>query len=319
MKRCCFSALAILLAFTLLAAPLNSTAVLAASQPPPESETIDPSLQQAFQARVSDSGEKVLSFLLYDIRIVKVQYSPDGSLALLWLGMFDPETGEAIPGEPGLAIANLSETEVGAKAWMVTLQADSDWQSALDQVPVDLLSEDVRQPYTTTGEKTENGIETTFSGYKLPWAASVTGTLTQSISHDSTSCTSGLCHYAFDFSRVGGVANWSILASKGGTVKMVKTSIPTRNSGDCPGDNTTGNYIVLEDKSTSPLLIRFTCTWRPTASHPACEPSARLSTRAIFSARWITPGRAVVAICTSRCKPAPAPTSPIRWTSLLTT
>ncbi len=242
----------------LLAGLLNPSVALAASQPPPENETIDPTLQQAFQARVNDTGAKVLGFLINDVHIVDVQYSADGTLALLWLGMFDPQTGEAVPGEPGLAIARLTETEVGAQAWMVTLQADSDWQNVLDQVPDDLLPQEVRVPYITSGEKVnENGTQQTFSGYKLPWAASLTGTLTQSISHDSTSCTSGLCHYAFDFARVGGVPNWSILAAKGGTVKMFKMDVPTRDLSLCPPDGTTGNYIVLEDKSTTPTTYQL--------------------------------------------------------------
>ena len=257
MKRFCLSALGLVLALALLAAPLNPTVTLAATEPPPPEDNIDPNLSAAFQARVADTGQKVLAFLANDIRIVKVEYSEDGSLALMWLGMFDPNTGEQIEGEPGLAIGQQIKTDVGADAWTVSLQADSDWQTDLDKVPDELLPSDVRQLYAQSGEKAGNEVQTTFSGYKLPWAAGVSGLLSQSISHDSTSCTSGLCHYAFDFARIGGVRDWPILASRGGTVYMWKTNIATRDPGACPGDGSTGNYIVLEDKSTNPTTYQL--------------------------------------------------------------
>ena len=256
MRKIGLIALAALLAFTLYTALLQSrVAPVAADVPAPE---IDPNLEAAFQARIQSSETKVLAFVLYEIRIVQVQYTPDGSLALLWLGMIEPETGELVVGEPGLAIAQTQSSEAKSpQDWAVTLQADDDWPTQLEQVPIDLLDEDARLPYVYD-ESSKSSIQSVFSGYKLPWAAGTARRVSQSVSHINTTCTGSLsCLYAFDFASNYPDQDWPILASKGGTVVRYNTSIPTRTWNMCPGDNTVGNYVVLKDESTTPTTYQL--------------------------------------------------------------
>lgn len=256
MKKIGLIILAVLLALTLYATVFQSeVAPVIADEPAPE---IDPNLEAAFQARIQSNETKVLAFVLYEIRIVDVQYSSDGSLALLWLGMVEPETGELVVGEPGLAIAQLQSSESKSpQDWAVTLQADTDWATQLDQVPVELLDEDARQPYVFD-EGSKSSIQAVFSGYKLPWAAGTARRVSQSVSHINTTCTGSLsCLYAFDFASNSPDQDWPILASKGGTVVRYRTNVPTRTWNLCPGDGTTGNYVVLKDESTNPTTYQL--------------------------------------------------------------
>ncbi len=238
---------------------------LAASEPPGEPvSSLPPELQAALDQRIHEIGIQSLGFLLYEPRVVGVEYSADGSLALIWFAFLDPETGQFIEGEPGLAVARLSapaEGQKGLQTWEVTLQADDEWGETLLEVPQDLLSDELRQMYQTPSEDKSILSATVYRGYKLPWPAGVSHRVSQSVSHST--CANWVdCRYAWDFAEDNDPSqnrhpHWSILASKGGIVKRAKWDIPTRSPSACPGDGTVGNYIVLEDRSTTPWTYQL--------------------------------------------------------------
>ena len=249
-----------LVLISLLVVLVSSHPALAASEPPGEPvSSLPPELQSALDQRINQIGIQSLGFLLYEPRVVDVEYSADGSLALIWFAFVDPDTGQFIEGEPGLAIARLSapaEGQKGIQAWDVTLQADDEWGETLLEVPQDLLSDEVRQMYMTPSEDKSILTTTVYRGYKLPWPAGVSHRVSQSVSHST--CANWVdCRYAWDFAEDSPNQNWSILAAKGGIVKRVKWDIPTRSPSACPGDGTVGNYIVLEDRSTTPWTYQL--------------------------------------------------------------
>ncbi len=254
-----------LVLISLLISLVSFHSALAASEPPGEPvSSLPPELQAALDQRMNAIGIQSLGFLLYEPRVVGVEYSADGTLALIWFAFVDPETGQFIEGEPGLAIARLSapaEGQKGIQAWDVTLQADEDWGETLLEVPQDLLSDDLRQMYLSPTEEKSILTAAVYRGYKLPWPAGVSHRVSQSVSHST--CANWVdCRYAWDFAEdnnpeLNRHPNWPILASKGGIVKRVKWDIPTRSPSACPGDGTVGNYIVLEDRSTTPWTYQL--------------------------------------------------------------
>ncbi|MEW6181456.1 MAG: peptidoglycan DD-metalloendopeptidase family protein [Chloroflexota bacterium] len=250
----------LILIISLLAVGASFQPVLAAGEPPGEPvSSLPPELQAALDQRVNEIGVQSLGFLMYEPRVVNVEYSADGTLALIWFAFVDPETGQFIEGEPGLAVARLSapaEGEKGIQGWDVTLQADEEWGETLLEVPQDLLSDELRQMYLTPSEDKSILTTTVFRGYKLPWPAGVSHRVSQSVSHST--CANWVdCRYAWDFAENSPNQNWPVLAAKGGIVKRVKWDIPTRSPSACPGDGTVGNYIVLEDRSTTPWTYQL--------------------------------------------------------------
>ncbi len=90
-----------------------------------------------------------------------------------------------------------------------------------------------------------------FGGYRLPWAGGETIALAQSVGHDRYT-PSGSAHYAFDFFKPGTPAGtFDVYAARGGTVKEAVWRFQD-GSGESPG-----NYIVLEDRSTSPTTYQL--------------------------------------------------------------
>ena len=106
--------------------------------PPPPREEIDPALETAFLKSIqtiTKSRTEVLAFVLFDVSIDHVEYAADGKTALLWLALTDPDTGEVIAAEPGLAIAKLDGDQKaladGSLPWEFTMQSDTDWQAEI--------------------------------------------------------------------------------------------------------------------------------------------------------------------------------------------
>ncbi len=250
MRRIGLTLLSILTLITLLAIQPPSQPAQAAPNPPPKSLDVDPALEGAFNEKINQSSNSVLAYVIFDIQVASVDYSSTGDLALLWLSMADAQTGEILPVEPGLAIAN----KVNG-LWQVTLQSDANWLDVLNEVPADLLSDNERARYLP-GEESKDIQAAPFRGYKLPWAAGATKRLSGSIGHFLIyfSCSETSCRYAYDFADG---TMFPLLASKGGTVKYVRWDIPTRSGSACGSDGTTGNYIVLEDKSTTPTTYQL--------------------------------------------------------------
>ncbi|MEW6649492.1 MAG: hypothetical protein AB1453_04800, partial [Chloroflexota bacterium] len=189
----------------ILALLLAAVVALAHFQPaqaagePPEEPVVElpPELEQVFLDRLNQAGLQSLGFLIYEPRVASVEISPDGSTALIWLAFHDPETGERIEGEPGLVIARLTAPQDGQKgiqSWDVTMQTDQGWQQALDQVPGDMLGEELRDMYYQPEVDEKSILTTVYRGYKLPWPAGVSRRVSQSVSH--TTCGSWIdCRY----------------------------------------------------------------------------------------------------------------------------
>lgn len=217
-----------------------------------EDPAIRKALEEAFQAVVHQNQLKVLGFVLYDIVIDHVAYSEDGSTALLWLAMFDRETQEVVAGEPGYSIAvNPSQSDPTISAnWQITLQSDASFQDQLSALPPDLLTEDlVNRFLEVPQDEIQPQAAGPLTGYKLPWAAGQEKRLSGSIGHYLIygSCSEATCRYAYDFADG---TMFPLLAAKGGVVKSAKWTC--RN-----GDEKCTNYLVLEDKSTTPTSYQL--------------------------------------------------------------
>lgn len=244
-----------LLALLLLAALLlqNTPAAQAARPaqdppPPPEEGTPEPPstgelLLQSVRQAMQERSNEVMAFALDAVTIDHINFSEDGQTALVWLAFTDPQTGEIIATEPGLAIARLDGTE-----WRVSLQADADWAAALDAVPFSLLDKQERLQFDPR-LRAEAAASTVYTGYYLPWAKGLSKRLSGSIGHflDYHSCVEESCRYAYDFADG---TMFPMVASKGGTVYLAKWTCAN-------GDEDCYNYIVIKDTTTSPTTYQL--------------------------------------------------------------
>lgn len=231
----------ILLIYTFLLLPQLSYA----SPPPPTpgDEQEEKILEQRILEAVHRQREYVLGFLVYDVRVVDLQISQDGKWAIAFLEMSDPVSGETIPGEPGLAIAQRLGNE-----WIITLPADVGWANLVEQIPNELLTEAQKNVYLALNEAALQETTTVYTGYLLPWEAGKTVYLSQSVGHDRY-IPSGSAHYAFDFYI--SKTMFRLYASKAGTVWRARWDVP---DGD---DSDMGNYLVLQDTTTNPTTYQL--------------------------------------------------------------
>jgi hypothetical protein len=197
-------------------------------------------IEQALRDAIADR-EDVLAFIFYDIAIDHVGFSADRQYALVYLALVDPEDGEVIPTEAGLAVALKDET-----GWRVILAPDADFAEALSQAPDDLLDPQIRAKYMPGKQSTAKG--KVYRGYKLPWEGGLAKRVTGSIGHVFTykSCPA-TCLYAFDFADG---TMFPVHASRGGTVYLAVWKHPNNNK-------TNTNYIVLEDTTTTPTTYQI--------------------------------------------------------------
>ncbi|MCJ7624645.1 MAG: peptidoglycan DD-metalloendopeptidase family protein [Anaerolineaceae bacterium] len=203
---------------------------------------INETLQDAVQSR-----EDVLAFLLYRVTIEQVEFSIDEDLALVWIAFVDPDNGQIIPGESGLAIAKLiNKASNTDPEWEIVLQSDPQWKEELESVPEYLLDEELRANYLPDIQVIPHAHQT-YSGYRLPWEPGKSRYLTGSIGHVYTykTCPS-TCLYAFDFSDG---TMFPVLAAKSGIVKYAVWRHPN-------GNTKHANFIVLEDRSTNPTTYQ---------------------------------------------------------------
>jgi hypothetical protein len=215
-----------------------------AAPPPPtpdkdEKETI----QQAVLDAIQSQREYVLAYLVNDIRVVDVQISKDGSWGIAYLEMVDPNSGDVIPNEPGIAISRREDSE-----WRVTLPGDLDWLLQIRSAPEDLLSDDVKDVYVEMNTTAAASTSVTYGGYLLPWEAGKTVYLSQSTGHDQY-IPSGSAHYSFDFYI--SKTMYRLHASKAGTIWRVRWDVP---NGD---DSDMGNYLVIKDITTNPVTYQL--------------------------------------------------------------
>lgn len=231
-----------------------------AEESTPEPKVFDPGLEQALEDRLQQiamSKTEVLAFVLYEPYIDHVVYSEDGVTALLWLGLRDPETGEVVETEPGLAIAKVDSLQKSldqTDSWDLTLQADVDWQEQFDTLPADLLTDELKSRFAAPTDADAKG-GAVYRGYKLPWAGGVAHRITGSIGHFLiyNSCSEAYCRYAYDFSSrtaTTPATMFPLLASKGGTVYSWRDYAPNNNE-------TVSNYLVIKDESTVPTTYQL--------------------------------------------------------------
>ena len=224
---------------------LFAISTTAAPGPPTKSpieEEID-DIEQAILEAVQGEREYVLGYLVYDVQVAEVQISEDGTWGIAYLEMVDPQTGEVLPSEPGLAIAR----RVGA-GWLVTLPADPEWLELMRSTPEDLLTDEYKASFEDLFTVAAQANEATYSGYLLPWEAGRTVYLSQSIGHDRY-IPSESAHYSFDFYIHKTM--YQLHASKAGTVWRTRWDVPNSDDSDM------GNYIVLKDTSTSPTTYQL--------------------------------------------------------------
>ncbi len=220
-----------------------STTAAPPSPTPPANEKDVEVIKNAVEEAIDKEREFVLGYLVNDVQISDVQISQDGTWGVIYLEMIDPQTGELLPSEPGLAFARWTGTE-----WEITLPSDPGWIELVNAAPQDLLTDEYKVSYEEMYRTEKLTAQATYSGYLLPWEAGKTVYLSQSTGHDQY-IPSGSGHYSFDFYIHKTMYN--LRASKSGTVWRTRWDVP---NGD---DSDMGNYIVLKDTSTSPTTYQL--------------------------------------------------------------
>lgn len=221
------------------------TTNLAAPPPPgkPDLRSMAKSAEEAISTAISSHPERSLGFVIFDTQVEDVRISQDGEWAIGFLVAHDPESGEVAPTEPGLAITR--QTEAG---WEVYLPGDEAWQAALPTLSAELIEPGVREQMLIMDQIQETTAPTTpLSGYRLPWEAGKTTYVSQTVAHDRYT-PSGNAHYSFDFYIPQTMFN--LYAAKAGTVWSYRDDVPN-------GEESAGNYIVLEDRTTIPTTYQL--------------------------------------------------------------
>jgi murein DD-endopeptidase MepM/ murein hydrolase activator NlpD len=212
--------------------------------PPPIFASDEEAIRYKLQEAIHANEEAALSFMLYRVQVDHMQFSKDRNLALVWLAFADPQTGQVLATEPGLAIATR-----GLKEWQITLQIDEHWTEMLKNVPGTLLSPTIRAQLLSSpqGDEMSALAGQVFSGYKLPWKGGTFNYVTGSVGHVLTykSCES-TCRYAFDFADG---TMFPVYAARSGRVKYAAWTYVN-------GNEQNANYLILEDASTVPTTYQ---------------------------------------------------------------
>lgn len=204
-------------------------------------------IEQAILQAIEQQKQSLPAFFFYDTQVDDITISKDGDWATAWLTPIDPETGQVVPTEPGLVF--VQRTEDG---WKVYLPNDPDWSLALLSAPEDLVPTEKKAAWAAVAELAPSAAPAApLTGYYLPWAGGDTMRMTQSVGHDRYT-PSGSAHYSFDFASPGYPSGmFNVHAAKGGKVTMARW---TQENGS---PTEPGNYLVLEDRSTSPVTYQL--------------------------------------------------------------
>lgn len=253
MKRCVR-----LLGFLFIAAlvigvlfiPAVKRAAAQGSTPTPE---VDQALREAVRLAISANERQILGFLINEVEINHIVYSADGRTALVWLQQRDPETGDVVGREPGLAVATNPVGLLSSSSdWGVSIQSAEGFAQQVQSLPGDLQSAELIERFVTAEEVAPKVVQT-FTGYKLPWSTALNIKITGSVGHFLlyNSCSEASCRYAYDFwNPDAGNRMFPLLASKGGVVWAIKETCSN-------GDTNCTNYLVLKDESTSPATYQL--------------------------------------------------------------
>lgn len=197
-------------------------------------------VEQAILEAVFEQREFKLAYLVNQVGFLETRISQDGHWAVSFMALVNPETGEPIPTEPGLAIATKQD-----KSWRVWLPADPGWAEMVKAAPAEILPPGVKETYLLmNAEFARAPAVGPFGGYLLPWEYGKTVYLSRSVAHDAD-IPSGNAHYSFDFYVPQTM--FDLFAAKAGTVWRVKWDVPNNDHSG------TGNYLVLRDTTTSPV------------------------------------------------------------------
>ncbi len=248
MKRIGLILLFLCLISALLAVHPPSLVSQAAPNPPTSTGEIDPGLEQAVREKFISQQKSIDALQALEFTIDHVIPSKDSRWALLWLAPVDRESGEVIATEPRLAVGRLIDPVSGQ--WEIILQSEAEWSQVLDQLPADLLPEQLQKSIDPSPAELQAEVQgAPFRGYKLPWASGQQKRLSGSIGHFLIyySCSEQACRYAYDFADG---TMFPLLAAKGGTVYMYYDGCPNY-------DYTCTNYLVLKDESTSPTTYQI--------------------------------------------------------------
>ncbi len=232
--------------FIMVMLPAGPRQAEAAAGVPPAAPTRRPmqtaGVEQAVQAAVERERERVISLVLFDTRVERTQVSDDGDWALAWLVPLDPDTGQVIPAEPGLAVLRRTNG-----AWETLLPHQAGWDRLVSALPDDLLPPEEKETWLAMyGEAQRLAQTAAIGGYRLPVPAGTTLALSRSILHHNPPNPSGSMHYAFDFATPWPSQMFNVHAAKAGRVMYARWSQPNGN------EASPGNYLVLEDTSTNP-------------------------------------------------------------------
>jgi hypothetical protein len=250
MKSRIFLSLTVLL--FLIAGPLWLQPLSSNSAPPEPTYQLTPtppSLEDQIRLSIIESlfRKKGIQpvYELFDTAIERVRINPEQDQAIAYLVPLDPQTGEVIPTEPGLAILQYQGNQ-----WEVALPGESEWLLQLKSLPNNLIPAEEKNLWLSRDAQMKAlAAVGPLHGYRLPWAAGTTMRLTQSVAHDRYT-PSGNAHYAFDFATPGPAQMFNVYAAKGGYVWSVKDNCPN-------GSETCSNWIVLRDPSTNPVTFQL--------------------------------------------------------------
>lgn len=204
-------------------------------------------VKQAIEGAITLEAQALPVFFLYENRIDEVRLSQDGRWATAWLTPLDPETKQVVPSEPGLVLVRWERGR-----WQVYLPSDVRWAEVLQEAPSDLIAPERKEIWLQQAELRAQALPAgPLRGYRLPFPGGETMILTQSVGHDRYT-PSGSAHYAFDFAKPGYPSGmFTVVAAKSGVVRRVRWTQPNNSTVE------PGNYIVLEDTSTTPVTYQL--------------------------------------------------------------
>ncbi len=225
----------------------SSSALNAEPQPSPEDELLlSDQIQQAILQAIATRDSYAKGGMVKDLQVTDIRISQDKQWATAWVVIYNPQVEALIPTEPGLAVTHFLNDQ-----WQVSLSSDLDWQSAISQVPDDLLPQEEKDMWLAMNQGAVESFPTQ-SGYFLPWHGGLIANLSRSVGHDADFQTA---HYAFDFYTPGDTVcpgggtdasmgtdglNFNIYASRAGTVWGWDDSVT-----NC--DHSKVNFIVLRN------------------------------------------------------------------------
>jgi murein DD-endopeptidase MepM/ murein hydrolase activator NlpD len=197
-------------------------------------------IETAVIEAIQGEREFVLAYLVFDVQVAEVEVVEDGTRGIAYLELIDPQSGDVIPSEPGIAIAIWDETE-----WRIILPSDPEWFEWINILPEEMITEEYRVSKAEMNAALSATAGAAYGGYLLPWEAGKTVYLSRSVGHDY-SFSGG--HYAFDFANG---QMFPLHAAKSGTVWRARWEVDNFNDDDM------GNYLVLQDTTTNPTTYQL--------------------------------------------------------------